>query len=78
MVAPPSSHNQKLPFLSTTIPSGSIPKVSLGVVFKLKLAQSNTVSVEAISKAVLPKPVGLMIPVAPVPFGLLIVMVCKI
>ena len=57
------------------IPSASIPQISLAAIFKLNLEQFKTVSVEATSAAVLPNPVGLMIPVAVEPPGLLIVIV---
>src|SRR5690242_11957207 len=67
MVGPPSSQIQKYPSLSTTIPSESIPQISLLAVFELKFAQFNTVSVDATSVAVLPYPVGLIMPVAVVP-----------
>ena len=77
IVGPPSSAIQKLPSASTTRPSESIPQTSLAVVFKLKLLQSKTVSVDATSKAVLPNPVGLIIPEAPDPSGRFIVIVCN-
>ena len=77
-VGPPSSHNQKFPCLSTTIPSASIPNVSLGVCFAAKSAQLETVSVDATSRAVLPNPVGFMIPVTLVLLGLLMVIALKI
>ena len=77
-VGPPSSHNQKFPCLSTTIPSASMPNVSFGACLVAKLAQSETVSVEATSAAVLPNPVGFMIPVTLVLLGLLMVIALKI
>ena len=75
MVGPPSSQIQKLPSLSTTKPSASIPQISFGAVLLLKLAQFITVSVDTSSAAVLPKPVGFNKPEAPVPFGRFMVMV---
>ena len=55
-----------------------MPQVSFAVSFKLNLLQSITVSVEANSAAVLPKPVGLMMPDAGVPFGRFMLMICRI
>ena len=78
MVGPPSSHIQKFPCLSTAIPSGSVPQMSLATVFKLNLEQVKTVSIEGPSAAVLPKPVGFSSPVAPVPSGRFTVIVFKI